>query len=71
MPKRTRTIAGFTRADCDPITSDSVRHVASWKGNSDCHLLQARPIRLRFHLKHAKLYAFEPKIRRNHYFAVV
>ncbi|MFN0195466.1 MAG: hypothetical protein ACKVT0_01870, partial [Planctomycetaceae bacterium] len=40
-------IEGFSKDDCDSITSDGVRHAASWKGNADCHLLQARPIKLR------------------------
>ncbi len=60
-------IEGFGKADCDPITSDKVRHAVSWKGNADCHLLQARPIRLRFHLQNAKLYSFTPRITLNHY----
>ncbi|MFN0195465.1 MAG: hypothetical protein ACKVT0_01865, partial [Planctomycetaceae bacterium] len=60
-------IEGFSQADCDPITSDGVHHLASWKGNADCHLLQARPIRLRFHLQKAKLYSFTPRIKHNHY----
>lgn len=62
-----RPIEGFTAADCTPITTDSVRHVIAWKGNPDCHVLQARPIKLRFHLQAAKLFAFEPQIRHNHY----
>jgi hypothetical protein len=62
-----QAIEGFSSAECAPITTDSVRHVVFWKGNPDCHLLQARPIKLRFHLKNAKLYSFEPKIRHNHY----
>ena len=60
-------IEGFTAADCAPIMTDGVRHVVTWKGNPDCHLLQARPIKLRFHLNAARLYAFEPTIRHNHY----
>jgi len=62
-----KVIEGFARADCTPITTDGVRHVVKWKGQPDCHLLQARPITLRFHLKRAKLYSFEPTIRHNHY----
>ncbi len=62
-----RPIEGFTKDDCNVITSNSVRHRASWKGETDCHILQGRPIRLRFWLKNARLYAFEPKIIRNHY----
>jgi hypothetical protein len=60
-------IAGFAASDCSPITTDSVRHVLTWKDNPDCHLLQGRPIKLRFHLKNARLYSFEPEIRHNHY----
>ena len=62
-----KVIKGFAVGDCARITTDSVRHVVTWKGKPDCHLLQGRPIRLRFHLKNAKLYSFEPRIDHNHY----
>jgi hypothetical protein len=62
-----KPIDGFSAADFIPLTTDSVRHVATWKGQSDSHLLQGRPIRLRFGIKSAKLYAFEPRILHNHY----
>jgi hypothetical protein len=62
-----KVIEGFGIADCTPITTDSVRHVLKWQDNAGCHLLQGRPIKLRFHLISAKLYAFEPRIRHNHY----
>jgi hypothetical protein len=62
-----KVIEGFGAADCAPVTTDSVRHVVSWKGDPDCHLLQARPLKLRFRLKNAKLYAFEARVRHNHY----
>ena len=58
-----KVIDRFSRTNCQPITSDSVRHVVSWNGNSDSRLLQGRPIKLRFHLRRAKLYAFEPATR--------
>ena len=58
-----KVIGRFSRTNCQPITSDSVRHVVSWNGNSDSRLLQGRPIKLRFHLRRAKLYAFEPATR--------
>jgi len=60
-----QVIKGFGRANCTPITTDSVRHVVSWKGNADCRLLQGRPITLRFHLNRAQLYSFEPAFQRN------
>jgi hypothetical protein len=62
-----KVIDGFSKKDCTPITTDSVRHVLKWKGQKDSHLIQARPIRLRFHLKKAKLYSFTPRIRNKHY----
>ena len=60
-------IAGFSKADCTPITTDGLRHEVKWNESSDCQLLQARPIRLRFHLNNAKLYSFEARIRGTHY----
>lgn len=60
-------IDGFSKNDCQPITSDSVRHVLSWNGSEDCHLIQARPIQLRFTLTKARLYSFTPRIRHEHY----
>ena len=62
-------IEGFARADCEPFTGDAVRHVLAWKGSSDAHLLQARPIRLKFHLQDAKLFSFTPRILHAHYIA--
>ena len=62
-----KVIEGFGRSNCASITTDSVRHIVTWKGNQDCHLLQGRPIKLRFHLKNAKLYSFEPRIQHKHY----
>ena len=62
-----KVIDGFGRADCVAMKTDSVRHVVQWKGHTDCHLLQARPIRLRFYLERAKLYSFDVRNRHNHY----
>jgi len=62
-----KIIEGFSKDDCEPITTDSVRHVVKWKDSDDCHLIQARPIKLRFYLKKAKLYSFTPRIRHKHY----
>jgi hypothetical protein len=62
-----RVIKGFSKDNCKPITGDDFRHVVSWKAGSNCHPLQARPIKLRFHLKQAKLFSFEFQIRHNHF----
>jgi len=62
-----KVIEGFAKKDCTAITTNSVRHVLKWKGSGDCQLIQARPIKLRFYLKKAKLYSFTPRIRHKHY----
>ncbi len=50
-----KVIEGFGQEDCKPLTTDEVRHVLEWNGNRDCHPIQGRPIRLRFHLDRAEL----------------
>ena len=62
-----RVIKGFSKDDCKPITGDNTKHVVSWADSTNCHSLQARPIRLRIHMKRAKLFSFEFRIRNNHY----
>ncbi len=47
---------GFSINDCVPLTGDQIRHCIRWKSNT---LADARqPLRLRFVLNRAKLYAF-------------
>ena len=51
-----RPLAGYAAAECVPIRSDAVRHVVQWKGQARPET--RRPVRLRFRLRGAKLYAF-------------
>lgn len=62
-----KVIEGFARSDVELLTADKVRHLVKWKAGTDCHLLQARPVRLKFYLKNARLYSFTPRILHNHY----
>ncbi|MAE65334.1 MAG: hypothetical protein CMJ18_13770 [Phycisphaeraceae bacterium] len=62
-----KVIEGFSKADCAEMTTDDVHAIVQWKGTTDCHLIQATPIRLRFHLTRAKLYSFTPRIMHKHY----
>lgn len=62
-----RVIKRFSKDDCKPITGDNTQHVVSWAGSTNCHSLQARPIKLRFYMSRAKLFSFEFNIRNNHY----
>jgi len=50
-----------------PGATCSVRHLVKWKAGTDCHLLQARPVRLKFYLNNAKLYSLTLRILHNHY----
>ena len=51
-------IGAFTGSACELLTADRVRQKVSWKGTAGLKSLKRRPVRLRFHLKFAKLYAF-------------
>ena len=54
-----RALAGFTRRDCDLIRGNSTRRTITWKGNPDCSAGAGQPVRLRFVMRSAKLYAFQ------------
>jgi hypothetical protein len=45
--------------DCDPIRTDSVQQVVTWKGSPDVGNLAGQVVRLRFEMKNAKLYSFQ------------
>ena len=52
------TAPGFSADDFDVFTGDDVRHVATWRGSDDLGSLGGQPVRLRFYLTNAALYAF-------------
>ncbi len=55
-----RPLEGYALAECPPILGDSVRHVVRWEGpGGDLRPLAGRPVRLRFVLRDADLYAFQ------------
>lgn len=56
LDEQGKTLPGFSKADCLPIKSDSTRHTVKWKRQD--RLPTDRPLRLRFHLKNAKLYSY-------------
>ncbi len=51
-------IPGFTQADSDEVFGDAVDRTVSWKNSTDVSSLAGTPVRLRFLLKDADLYAF-------------
>jgi hypothetical protein len=54
-----KEIKGFGLADCDVIKGDSTEKVVTWEGKSSLKSLAGKPVRVRFEMQNAKLFAFE------------
>ena len=52
-------IAGRSFAECDSISGDDLRRVVTWNGESDLSALAGKPVRLRFRMRRARLYAMQ------------
>jgi len=52
-----RLLPGYASRDCIPLRTDAVRYVVRWKDHD--RLKTERPVRLRFRLRNAELYAFK------------
>jgi len=57
-----RPLSGFGHAQCAPIRGDSLRYEVRWGRDGQLAALQGRPIRLRFCLRDASLYAFQFRV---------
>jgi hypothetical protein len=51
-------LPGFTLEDADPAFGDAIERTFHWRAGSDVSSLAGRPVRLRFVLRDADLYAF-------------
>ena len=60
LDREDKVIPGFSRADCVPFTSDSVRHELSWNTKEFPKRLLDKDKKVRFYLKHAGLYSYLP-----------
>jgi hypothetical protein len=61
LDQQGKPIPGFTLADCDPVFGDAIERAVTWKGSTDVSALAGQPIKLRFKLKDADLFAFQFK----------
>ncbi len=52
-------VAGRTLADCDELFGDTIDRTVTWQGDANLDALRNRPVRLRFALQDADLYAFQ------------
>jgi hypothetical protein len=50
-------LEGCSAAQCTPVSGDHIRHVVEWPGRRGSFVRHTGPVRFRFHLKNAKLYA--------------
>jgi hypothetical protein len=53
-----RAVAGLTRADCVPVRADKTLQPVKWESATDLSGVAGKAVKLRFHLKDARLYAF-------------
>ncbi len=54
-----KPIPGFTLAEADILYGDLLDRTVSWKGNKDVECLQGKPIRMRFVMSEADVYAWK------------
>jgi len=52
-------LPGFSMDDCEPIFGDAVERVVYWKNGSDVSALAGKPVRIRFKMHDADLYALK------------
>jgi hypothetical protein len=54
-----KPLPGFAANDCAENIGDEITRTVNWKHGSDVRKLAGQPVRLRFELKDADLYAFQ------------
>jgi hypothetical protein len=57
LDERGQVVAGLARADCVPVRADRVLQAVTWKAGGLAQVA-GRPVRLRFHVRGGRLYAF-------------
>ncbi|MFC1451949.1 hypothetical protein ACFLSJ_01230 [Verrucomicrobiota bacterium] len=59
LNRNKRPVKGFAAGDCDVIQGNFAKKQVTWRGSGDVSSLRGKPVRLRFDMRAAKLYAFE------------
>jgi hypothetical protein len=52
-------LPGFALDDCPEVFGDTLERTVGWQGGSDVSALAGKPVRLRFALRDADLFAFQ------------
>ncbi|MBE7171624.1 MAG: glycosyl hydrolase family 32 [Williamsia sp.] len=53
-----KPLPGYSRQDCIPVSADNTRQAVSWKAGNSLDKFAGTPVRFKFYLTHARLYAF-------------
>lgn len=59
LDEQGKPLAGCTKPDADVIQSDLVRVPVRWAVGEDVSRFAGQPVRIRFHMRNCKLYAFQ------------
>jgi hypothetical protein len=54
-----KPLPGFALADCPPLFGDALERTVTWTKGGDVSALAGQPVRLRFVLQDADVYAFQ------------
>lgn len=54
-----KAVPGFSLEECEPIYGDHIARIVKWKSGSDVSALAAKPVRLRFMMSDADLFALK------------
>ena len=59
LDENDKPILGFSKYDATPANGNSVRMRVRWGDRAEVSTLAGKPVRLRFHMRDCKLYAFQ------------
>jgi len=59
LDEKGQVIPGFSAQDCLPLTGDGVDQPVRWKSQPTLQPVIGKPVRLRFLLENATIYAFQ------------
>ena len=54
-----KPISGYRIDQCDTIRGNSIKKAVTWQGNGDVSKLAGMPVKLKFLMRSAKLFAFQ------------
>ncbi len=57
--KTAKAAKGYSFEDCVPVSGNHLGYTVAWKGGSDLSAWSGRPVRLRFQMRRARIYALQ------------